>query len=331
MSDSIAGILGIGMSVPEKVLTNDDLEKMVDTSDEWIRTRTGILERRLADPSQATSDLSSEAALMALEDAGIAAEQVDAIIVGTITPDMPFPSTACLVQNKIGAHSAAAFDLSAGCAGFIYGLSVAKGFVESGIYSTVLVIGAEVLSRITDWTDRSTCVLFGDGAGAAVVGAVDRDSGASRIMSVAIGADGSGARLIHVPAGGSLMPTSKETLRSKLHYISMCGNQVYKFAVRIMGDAALEALSKLGLGKQDIDCYIPHQANARIIESAARRLELPPEKVFLNIDRYGNTGAASVPIALCEAKATGFVASGDLVALVGFGAGLAWGAAIVSW
>lgn len=319
------------MFVPEKVLTNDDLEKMVDTSDEWIRTRTGISERRLADPHQATSDLSSKAALMALEDAGIAADQVDAIIVATMTPDMPFPATACLVQHKIGAHRAAAFDLSAACAGFIYGLSVATAYIESGMYSTVLVIGAEVLSRVTDWTDRSTCVLFGDGAGAVVVGNTNRDSGVPRIMSVSIGADGSSAHLIHVPAGGSLRPASEETLRNRLHYISMSGNQVYKFAVRIMGDAVLEALSGMGLNKEDIDCYIPHQANARIIESAARRLQLPPEKVFLNINKYGNTGAASVPIALCEAKATGFVKSGDLVALVGFGAGLAWGAAIVSW
>lgn len=326
-----AGILGLGMSVPERVLTNFDLEKMVDTSDEWITTRTGISERRLVGPSQATSDLSSEAALMALRDAGISPEQVDAIIVATITPDMPFPSTACLVQDKIGASRAAAFDLSAGCAGFIYGLSLAKAYIESGMYSTIVVIGAEVLSRVTDWTDRSTCVLFGDGAGAAVVGAVNEESAAARIMSVSLGADGSGARLIHIPAGGSLMPASEDTVKNRLHYIRMSGNQVYKFAVHIMEDAVLEALSKIGLDKHDIDRFIPHQANARIIESAARRLDLPPDKVFMNIHKYGNTGAASVPIALYEARETGFVKPGDSVALVGFGAGLAWGAAIIYW
>lgn len=331
MSNAIAAILGIGMSVPDNVMTNADLEEMVETSDEWIITRTGISERRIAASSEATSDLASAAATSALSDAGITALDVDALILATITPDMPFPATACIVQDRIGARNAAAFDISAGCSGFIYALSVAKAYIESGTYSTILVIGAEVLSRVVDWTDRSTCVLFGDGAGAVVIGALGEGAPGSRILGVSLGSDGSGARLLHVPAGGSLMPTSEETLKSRLHFMSMCGNQVYKFATRIIGDAALDALRRCGLGKEDVDCFIPHQANMRIIDAAARKLDLPMEKVFVNLDRYGNTSAASVPIALYEAREKGFVKAGDVVVLVGFGAGLTWGGAVVRW
>jgi 3-oxoacyl-[acyl-carrier-protein] synthase-3 len=331
MSSAKAAILGIGMSVPDRVMTNADLEKMVDTSDEWITTRTGISERRIAAPSEATSDLASAAAQAALSDAGITALDVDALIVATITPDMPFPATACIVQDRIGASNAAAFDISAGCSGFIYALSLAKAYIESSTYSTILVVGAEVLSRFVDWTDRSTCVLFGDGAGAVVIGAVGEGAPGSRILGVSLGSDGSGARLLHVPAGGSVMPASEETLRNRLHFMSMCGNQVYKFATRIIGDAALDALRMCGLSKEDIDCFIPHQANMRIIDAAARKLDLPIEKVFVNLDRYGNTSAASVPIALYEARERGFVKAGDVVVLVGFGAGLTWGGAVVRW
>jgi 3-oxoacyl-[acyl-carrier-protein] synthase-3 len=319
------------MAVPDRVLTNADLEKMVDTTDEWIKTRTGISERRIAGPDDTTSSLSSRAAMAALDDAGIHPPEVDAIIVATITPDMVFPSAACLVQDKIGARNATAFDISAGCSGFVYGVALAKSLVESGTYARIVVVGAEILSRITDWTDRSTCVLFGDGAGAAVIGARTEGDEGPRIISTSLGSDGCGAKLIHLPAGGSLMPASEETVRNRLHFISMAGNQVFKFATKIMGDAALDALRKCGLTKDDIDCFIPHQANIRIIDHAASKLDLPIDKVFVNVDRYGNTSAASIPIALFEARESGFVKPGDVVVLVGFGAGLTWGAAVVRW
>jgi len=323
-----AGIVGLGSYVPEKILTNHDLEKMVDTSDEWIVTRTGIRERRIADESMATSDLATWAAERALADAGISAADIDLIIVCTATPDMFFPSVACLVQDKLRATNAAAFDLAAGCSGFVYGLVTAAQFVRTGAYKNVLVIGSEVLSRIIDWEDRNTCILFGDGAGAAVVSETEPGYG---LLGFELGADGSGGDLLKLPAGGSRLPASVETVTQRLHYVHMNGNEVFKFAVKVMGEAALKAVEKAGLRAEDIDCLIPHQANERIIISAAKRLKLPMEKVIVNVDRYGNTSAASVPIALEEAVLAGKVKKDDIVVLVGFGAGLTWAACVIKW
>ncbi|NLO89578.1 MAG: ketoacyl-ACP synthase III [Clostridia bacterium] len=322
------GILGTGMCLPEKVLTNMDLEKMVDTSDEWIRTRTGIVERRIADPHTPTSVLAEKAARMALENARIKAQNIGLIIVATVTPDMVFPATACLVQDRLGATSAAAFDLEAGCSGFIYALASGAQFVASGIYDYVLVIGAETLSRIVNWEDRNTCVLFGDGAGAVVLGPVPEGYG---ILGMDLGSDGGGADLLDVPAGGSLNPASEYTVKNKLHFLRMNGNEVFKFAVRIIGDSALRALSSAGLEKENIDFLIPHQANIRIIQSALKRLKISEEKVYVNLDRYGNTSAASVPIALHEAYREGLIKKDNIVVLVAFGAGLTWGAAVIRW
>jgi len=323
-----AGILGLGASIPEKVITNFDLEKMVDTSDEWIRTRTGIRERRVAPEGQTTSDLALAAARQALAAAGLTAERLDLIIVATVTPDMPFPATACLVQERLGAHRAAAFDLEAACSGFVYALTTGAQFIQAGVYDYVLVIGAETLSRIVDWTDRSTCVLLGDGAGAVVLGPVPDDAG---ILAAYLGADGSGADLLKQPAGGSLLPASLETVKRRLHFIQMQGREVFRFAVNIMGDAAQKALAQCGLTFADVDLYVPHQANYRIIEASAKRFGLPMEKVMVNIDRYGNTSAASIPVALNEAFRAGRIKSGDIVLLVAFGGGLTWGAAVVKW
>ncbi|MDD2630728.1 MAG: ketoacyl-ACP synthase III [Limnochordia bacterium] len=323
-----AGILGTGRFVPERVLTNEDLEKMVDTSDEWITTRTGIKERRIAEPEQASSDLAILAARAALKDANIRADQLDLVIVATVTPDHAFPSTASILQNKLGATKAAAYDLAAGCSGFVYGLTAAATMIEARAMNHVLVVGVETLSKIVDWTDRSTCVLFGDGAGAAVLGPVPEGYG---ILSSVLGSDGSGAELLVLEAGGSRNPASLETVQGKRHTISMHGNEVFKFAVRIMDEASLNVLKKAGLSSEDIDLFIPHQANIRIIDAAARRLQLPEDRVFVNVDAYGNTSAASIAIALDEARKKGRIQSGDFVLLVGFGAGLTWGAAIVRW
>lgn len=323
-----AGILGIGSYVPPRILTNNDLEQMVDTSDEWIRTRTGISERRIADEVTVTSDLATYAAKNAMESAGITESEIDAIIVATITPDMPFPSTACVVQAKLGIPGCSAFDISAGCSGFIYALTVANQFIVSGTYGKILVIGAETLSKITDWQDRSTCVLFGDGAGAVVLGGVKDECG---ILSTYLGADGRGAEFLMLPAGGSLRPTTYDTVDKRLHYVHMSGNEVFKFAVKIQADAAEESLKLCGLSKDDIDWFIPHQANVRIIDAAARRLELPLSKVVCNVDRYGNTSAASIPIALDEVVRNGKIKSGDVLVMVGFGAGLTWASSVVRW
>ncbi|MFZ5626176.1 MAG: beta-ketoacyl-ACP synthase III [Bacillota bacterium] len=323
-----ATIAGIGAAVPEQVLTNFDLEKMVDTSDEWIQTRTGIKERRIAPEQMATSHLAIEAARQALDRARLSPDELDLILVATVTPDYPFPATACLVQAALGASRAAAMDLSAGCTGFIYALTVGAQFIETGLYRNVLVIGAEVLSRIIDWTDRNTCVLFGDGAGAAVLTPAQPGYG---FLSFELGADGGGAELLYMPAGGSRQPITAEVLAQRLNKIYMNGREVFKFAVRIMGDAADAAIRKAGLTYADIDYFIPHQANIRIIEAAAKRLELPMEKVHVNVDRYGNTSAASIGLALQEAVAAGKISSGDYVVLVGFGAGLTWGAITLRW
>ncbi|MDP9750000.1 beta-ketoacyl-ACP synthase III [Thermoanaerobacter pentosaceus] len=323
-----AGILGTGSYVPEKVLTNSDLEKMVDTSDEWITTRTGIKERRIADPSQAASDLGIEAARKALEDAKIAPSEIDMIIVATVTPDMNFPSTACIIQANLGASNAAAFDISVGCSGFIYGLAIAQQFVETGMYNKILVIGAETLSKITNWKDRNTCVLFGDGAGAAVVGRVESGYG---ILSTYLGADGTGGKHLYMPAGGSRMPASEETVKKNLHTIFMEGQEVFKFAVKVMDSATIEALNRCGLKPEDIDMLIPHQANTRIIEAARKRLKLSDDKVYINLDKYGNTSAASVAIALDEAYRKGLIKKDDIILTVAFGAGLTWGSSVIKW
>ncbi|AVX20175.1 MULTISPECIES: beta-ketoacyl-ACP synthase III [Carboxydocella] len=323
-----ATIAGIGAAVPEQILTNFDLEKMVDTNDEWIQTRTGIKERRIAPEQMATSHLAIEAAREALAQARLSPDELDLILVATVTPDYPFPATACLVQAALGASRAAAMDLSAGCTGFIYALTVGAQFIETGLYRNVLVIGAEVLSRIIDWTDRNTCVLFGDGAGAAVLTPAQPGYG---FLSFELGADGGGAELLYMPAGGSRQPITPEVLAQRLNKIYMNGREVFKFAVRIMGDAADAAIRKAGLTYADIDYFIPHQANIRIIEAAAKRLELPMEKVHVNVDRYGNTSAASIGLALQEAVAAGKISSGDYVVLVGFGAGLTWGAITLRW
>ena len=322
-----AGFLGTGSYLPEKEVTNFDLEKIVDTTDEWIQTRTGIKSRRFADENTATSDLAYQAAIKALEDAGIKAEDLNTIIVATITPDMSFPSTACILQDKLGAVNASAFDISAACSGFIYGVTLAKQFVESGLSKYVLVIGAETLSKITDFSDRNTCVLFGDGAGAAVIGSV-KEGG---IKAVDLGANGAGGKFLTQPAGGSRMPASKETVENRLHYIKMDGSEVFKFAVRIMTKSSQKVIDLAQWSLEDLDYLIPHQANVRIIASAGKKLKLSDEKVHLNLDKFGNTSAASVAIALDEAVKEGKVKRGDKIVLVAFGGGLTWGALAVEY
>ncbi|AFH64277.1 beta-ketoacyl-ACP synthase III [Paenibacillus caseinilyticus] len=322
------GIIGSGKYVPDRVLTNQQLEQMVETNDEWIVTRTGIRERRLASAEQAASDLAYEASLKAIAQAGITPEEIDLIIVATVTPDMSFPSTSCILQDKLGAKKAAAFDLSAACSGFIYGLANAANFIATGMYKYALVVGAEVLSRITDYTDRNTCILFGDGAGAVVLGQVPEGRG---FKSFELGADGSGGSLLKVEAGGSRCPSTPESLQGKGHYIYMAGSDVFKFAVRIMGSAAEEALCKAGIEKSEIDLLVPHQANIRIIQSALNRLELSEDKCMVNLDKYGNMSAASIPVALAEAVEEGRVKEGDCLVLVGFGGGLTWGASVLIW
>ncbi len=323
-----AQIVGWGKYVPSQVLTNDDLAKMVDTSDDWIRARTGIVERRIAEPGETTSTMSIKAAQAALQVADVAPERLDLIIVTTITPDYLFPATACLVQDALGARRAGAFDLLAGCSGFVYGLGVGSQLIISGAYENVLVIGAETLSRIMDWTDRNTCVLFGDGAGALLLQASDAPGG---VLSFTLGADGSGGDLLILPGGGSRHPASAETVAQKLHYARMNGREVFRFATRIMGRAAKEAIRAARLKIDDIDLFIPHQANMRIIQSAAKQLKLPMDKVFVNLDRYGNTSCASIPIAVCEAIEEERIKPGDHLVLVSFGAGLTWAAAVVQW
>ncbi|RXT15076.1 beta-ketoacyl-ACP synthase III [Ammoniphilus sp. CFH 90114] len=322
------GILGTGAYVPEKVLTNQDLEKMVDTTDEWIVTRTGIRERRISGADEASSDLAFHASQRALEKAGIAPEDLDLIVIATVTPDMTFPSTANILQDKLGAKKAAAFDLAAACSGFLYGIATASQFIQNGLYRYALVIGVECLSKIVDWKDRNTCVLFGDGAGAAVLGPVEEGYG---FLSFDLGSDGKGGELLKLPAGGSRLPATVDTIASGLHYISMSGGDVFKFAVRAMGNSAEAALEKAGMTKKDIDFMVPHQANIRIIDAAVKRLGLPKEKVIVNIDRYGNMSAASIPVALDEAVNKGSIRYGDNLVLVGFGGGLTWGATVLKW
>jgi 3-oxoacyl-[acyl-carrier-protein] synthase-3 len=321
-------IVGVGSYVPAKVLANADLEKIVDTSDEWITSRTGIKERRIAADDEFTSDMATKAALRAMEQAGVTPQQIDLIIVATITPDMLFPSTACLVQRKIRAHRAAAFDVEAACSGFIFGLEIAQQFIMSRTYDTVLVIGADKLSSIVDWKDRNTCVLFGDGAGAAVL---QNRPNAHGLLTAVMGADGENADLLYMPGGGSRCPATQESVNSRLHYLRMNGKETFKNAVQAMQTAAEEALRRCEIQVSQIKCIIPHQANLRIIDAVAERLGARPEQMFINLEKYGNTSAASVAIALNEAVEVGRVQRGDLIMLVVFGAGLTWAAAVIEW
>lgn len=319
---------GVGHFVPAKVMTNADFEKLVETSDEWIVERTGIRERRFATESEAASDLATPAARAALAAAGIPPDEVDLIILATVTPDYFFPSTACVVQEKLGAVNAGAWDMSAGCSGFIYGCNIATQFIETGRYDYVLVIGVETLSKIMDFTDRNTCVLFGDGAGAAVLGPASAGGG---ILATHMKADGSLGYLLQMPAGGSRQPPTPESLAARLHYIKMEGREVFKHAVRAMCEAAESVLNQAGYNGADVDLFIPHQANWRIMSAVADRLKIPYEKVFVNLDKYGNTSAASIPIALSEAVAQGRLKPGDLLLNVAFGAGFTWAAHLVKW
>lgn len=325
-----AQIIGWGYHVPEKIITNHDLEAIVDTSDDWIRDRTGIEERHVAaDPKETSATLGVAAARKALEVADIPPSKLDLIICATSSPEHTFPATASIIQDQLGAENAGAFDLSAACSGFVYGLSMARAMVLAGDAEYVLVVGAETLSRIVDWTDRGTCVLFGDGAGALLVAASDVPGG---IMAVELGSDGSGANTLILPAGGSAMPASLETVSSGNHYIKMDGKAVFRFATRVMAEATQKVLARAGLTTDDVDLVVPHQANIRIIQnSVLKQLKIPPEKVYINLQRYGNTSTASIPIALCEAIQEGRVKPGDRIVFVGFGAGLTWAACAIEW
>lgn len=322
------GIKGIGHYVPDKILTNFDLEKMVDTSDEWITLRTGIKQRRISESHDATSDIAYRAAVIALKDAGLPPEKLDHIILATASPDMFFPSTACLVQNKLGANHAGAFDLSAGCSGFIYSLVVASQMIATGIYEHVLVIGAETLSKFTDWTDRNTCVVFGDGAGAVLLGPVEDGKG---LIASAMGSDGSGGEMLKLPAGGSRMPASADTVKDRLHYIKMDGREVFKNAVRYMSEAVESVMAKCNMTTEDITFLIPHQANLRIIQSLGKRLKLREEQVYVNIENYGNTSSASIVIALSELIQKKKIKENDIITMTAFGAGYTWASAVIRW
>lgn len=322
------GIAGIGSYVPEKVITNEDLSKLVDTSDEWIVQRTGIRERRIVDDNTSTSDIATIAARRALQDGEILPEEIDLILVATVTPDMAFPSTACIVQKNIGAVNAAAFDISVGCAGFIYGLSIGVSFIRSGAYNKVLIIGAETLSKIVNWKDRSTCILFGDGAGACVL---ERCEDGFGFLDFDLGTDGTGGDLLTMPAGGSRLPASFETVSNNLHTIKMDGQEVFKFAVRIIEKTSVNLLNKANIALDEIDYLVPHQANIRIIEAASKKLKLSDDKVYVNLDRYGNMSSASIPVALDEAYKNSLLNKGDMVLLVAFGAGLSWGSTLIKW
>jgi 3-oxoacyl-[acyl-carrier-protein] synthase-3 len=323
-----AHITGWGMAVPERVLTNQDLEQIVDTSDEWIQTRTGIRERHIAESNQSTATLAVQAAQQALDVAGLRPVDLELIIVSTSSPEYIFPATACIVQDRLGAVRAGAFDLLAACSGFIFALDVARQYILSGSVKNALVIGAETLSRLLDWDDRSTCILFGDGAGAFVLQSSGEKAG---ILSAVMRSDGSGGDLLCVPAGGSRLPASLETVKNGDHFIHMNGREVFRFATRAMTQATQDAMAQAQIEVDDIQVVIPHQANRRIIESALRNMKIPLENCVINLDRYGNTSTASIPIAACEAVQNGRLKQGDKVVFVGFGAGLTWGAAVVAW
>jgi 3-oxoacyl-[acyl-carrier-protein] synthase III len=321
-------IVATGSYVPEGVVTNHDLEKIVDTSDDWIIERTGIRQRRIAASAQAASDLAFESAALALKRAHLKPKDLDVIIVATITPDMPFPSTACILQSKLGAKNAAAFDINAACSGFIYGLHIANGFIKSGLHNRVLLVGAETLSRVTDWQDRSTCVLFGDGAGAVVIEPTKEKRG---ILSTHIHSNGDLGDFIVLPGGGSRNPCSQESIRKGLHYIKMKGNETFKVAVRTLEELAVRTLEENNMDPSKLSLLIPHQANIRIIKATAKRLGLADDKVFINIDRYGNTSAASIPIALDEAVQSGRIKDGEYLLLEAFGGGLTWASSLIRW
>ena len=323
-----AKITGTGSSVPAKVLTNLDIEKMVDTNDEWITIRTGIKERHIAAEGEYTSTLGTDAAREALRMAGIDASQLDLIVVATVTPDFPFPSTACIIQKEINAAKATAFDISAACSGFLYGLSIVEKFIQTGTVQKALVIGAETLSRIVDWTDRNTCCLFGDGAGAVVLEAVDGDSG---ILSTHMHSDGNYWDLLYQPACGSRNPATARAVEQRLPFITMQGNEIFKLAVRAMGEVATEALTTHNLSAEDVDLFISHQANRRIIDAIAKRLGLPEEKMFSNLERYGNTSSASIPLALDQANRSQRITAGNILLFAAFGGGLTWASAVVRW
>jgi len=323
-----ARITGTGAFVPVNVLTNKQLEGMVDTSDEWISARTGIKERHISQDGVPSSDLAAGAAEAAMADAGVSVSEIELIIVGTATPDRLFPSTACRLQEKLGAFDAAAFDVSAACAGFLYGLTLARALIGSEVLDTILVVGVETLTKFVDWEDRNTCVLFGDGAGAAVVKPCEPERG---VLATSMGSDGRLGCLLELPAGGSMLPATEETVKDRMHYIKMRGNEVFKNAVRAMGNVAEDALEKAGIRAGELDLLIPHQANLRIINATAKRLGVSQDKVFVNVQKYGNTSAASVPIALHEAREERRIKDGSLVELVAFGAGFTWGAVVIRW
>ncbi len=323
-----AKIISTGMAVPDRVLTNFDLEKIVDTSDEWIRERTGIVERRLTDENTAASDLALTASQQALENAGIEASDLDAILVATISSDYAWPATACILQNKLGIKNIMAVDLSAACSGFIYGLSVAQAYVESGMYKNILLVGVDCLAKVVDWTDRNTCVLFGDGAGAVVIQSNDSEKG---ILGSVLGADGSIAELLCQRCGGSKVPITEQAIQDKQHYIYMNGRDIFKNAVRSMSQACKDVLKQCGLEKDDVKLLIPHQANIRIIEAVAQRLRLPMDLFYVNLQKYGNTSAATIPMALHEAMEEKRLQEGDLAVFVAFGGGMTWGACAVQF
>ena len=320
-------ITGLGTHVPERVVTNEDFAKLVDTSDEWIVTRTGIRERHFAADDEALSDIALPAAQAALADAGVTARDIDLLIVATVTPDMQFPSTAALLADRLDAGDAAAYDLAAGCTGFMYGIAQAFAMVENGLSRRALVVGGDVLSKLMNFADRTTCVLFGDGAGAVVIERVPEGG----FLGFELGADGGGGMELHLPAGGSRLPTTAETVASGAHYVHMNGREVFKFATRVLVTSAEAVLAKCKLSIEDIDVYVPHQANVRIIDHAVTRLGIPEEKVIVNVDRYGNTSSASIPLALAEGVATGRIHVGDTLLMTGMGTGLTWGSAVMRW
>jgi 3-oxoacyl-[acyl-carrier-protein] synthase-3 len=320
-------ITGIGCYAPARVMTNDELARIVDTSDEWIIERTGIRERRVARPDEALSDLALPAAKDALAQAGVDPSTVDLLVVATVTPDMLFPSTGAILADQLGAKDAAAYDLSAGCTGFVYALAQAHGMVAAGLAERALVVGGDVLSKIVDWEDRSTCVLFGDGAGAVVM---ERASDGG-FIGFELGADGSGGPQLYMPGGGSRAPASAETVAARQHYAKMNGREVFKFATRVLVDSAAKVLLQSGVPVEDVDLYVPHQANVRIIDHARKKLGIPEERTVVNVDRYGNTSSGSIPLALAEAEADGRLNSGDIVLMTGMGAGLTWGSALIEW
>jgi 3-oxoacyl-[acyl-carrier-protein] synthase III len=320
-------ITGIGANVPERILTNDELSHMVDTSDEWIVVRTGIRERRVAREDEALSDMALPAARTALERAGVEPATLDLVIVATVTPDMAFPATAAIMADELGAHDAAAYDLSAGCTGFMYGIAQAYGMLAGGICRRALVVGGDILSKIVDWSDRTTCIVFGDGAGAVVMERVESGG----FLGFELGADGSGGMQLYLPAGGSRAPTTAETVAEHGHFVHMNGREVFKFATRVLVTSAQKLLDQLGLTVDDIDLYVPHQANVRIIKHAVEKLGIPEEKVVINVDRYGNTSSGSIPLALADAVHDRRVEKGDIVLMTGMGAGLTWGSGVMEW